>query len=73
MFVLSAILFGLVHWNNFDGNIVAMIPYMAVGAWYALIYYWSRNIWQNILTHFLFDFIQFLSALLLFILAFFGI
>ncbi len=64
MFILSAVLFGLVHWNNFDGNIIAMVPYMAVGAWYALIYYWSHNIWQNIMTHFLFDFIQFLGAVL---------
>lgn len=64
MFIISAVLFGLAHWNNFNGNVLAMIPYMLVGAWYALIYYWSRDIWQNILTHFLFDVIQFLSALI---------
>ncbi|MFC6170880.1 CPBP family intramembrane glutamic endopeptidase [Loigolactobacillus jiayinensis] len=69
MFILSAVLFGLAHWNNFDGNVLAMVPYMAVGAWYALIYYWSRDIWQNILTHFLFDIIQFLGALLVLVVA----
>ncbi|WPC22254.1 CPBP family intramembrane metalloprotease [Pediococcus inopinatus] len=71
MFIVSAILFGLGHWNNFDGNVIAMIPYMLVGAWYALIYYFSHNIWQNILTHFLFDIMQFLGALLVFVVAFF--
>ncbi|WP_170999544.1 CPBP family intramembrane glutamic endopeptidase [Paucilactobacillus kaifaensis] len=69
MFIISAILFGLAHWNNFDGNVIAMMPYMVVGAWYALIYYFSKNIWQNILTHFLFDIVQFLSAVLLFVVA----
>lgn len=54
---------------NFDGNVIAMIPYMLVGAWYALIYFFSKNIWQNILTHFLFDVIQFLGALLVFVVA----
>lgn len=69
MFIISSVLFGLAHWNNFDGNVIAMIPYMLVGAWYALIYFFSKNIWQNILTHFLFDVIQFLGALLVFVVA----
>lgn len=62
MFLLSAILFGLVHWNNFHGDIVQMIPYMFVGAWFALIYYKAQNIWQAIMTHFFFDFLQVLAA-----------
>ncbi|GAK48316.1 hypothetical protein LOSG293_250070 [Secundilactobacillus oryzae JCM 18671] len=73
MFVVSSILFGLAHWNNFNGEVIQMIPYMAVGAWYALIYYWSKNIWQAIATHFLFDFMGFAGALLVFIMALFGI
>ncbi|MDR0299981.1 MAG: CPBP family intramembrane metalloprotease [Streptococcaceae bacterium] len=56
MFGLSAILFGLVHWNNFQGNVMQMIPYMFSGAFFALIYYRSKNIWMNISTHFLFNF-----------------
>jgi membrane protease YdiL (CAAX protease family) len=67
MFILSAIAFGLVHWNNFHGDIFQMIPYMFVGAWFALIYYWSKDIWQNIVTHLFFNSIQFFAALLMFI------
>lgn len=65
MFIISSVAFGLIHWNNFDGNIVQMIPYMAVGALFALIYYWSKNIWQNIFTHLFFNSIQFIAALFL--------
>ena len=70
MFLVSSILFGLVHWNNFKGDISQMIPYMVVGAWFAVIYYKSKNIWQNIATHFLFDFIQVLGAILILIISF---
>lgn len=62
MFILSSVLFGLVHWNNFNGDLLQMIPYMFVGTGFALIYYKSQNIWQNIMTHFFFDFIQVLGA-----------
>jgi len=67
MFLLSSILFGLAHWNNFNGDIFKMIPYMMVGAWFALIYYKSKNIWQNITTHFFFDFLQVIAAIMLLI------
>ncbi|WP_461242699.1 lysostaphin resistance A-like protein [Secundilactobacillus muriivasis] len=69
MLIVSSVAFGLVHWNNFNGDVLAMIPYMCVGAFYGLIYYFSRNIWQNILTHFLFDFVQILAVMALFIVA----
>lgn len=69
MFIVSAIAFGLVHWNNFQGNIIQMIPYMFVGAWFALIYYWSKDIWQNILTHLIFNSLAFIAALFMFIVA----
>ncbi|WP_163926585.1 CPBP family intramembrane glutamic endopeptidase [Pediococcus acidilactici] len=62
MFILSSVLFGLIHWNNFNGDLLQMIPYMFVGAGFAVIYYKSQNIWQNITTHFFFDFIQVLAA-----------
>ncbi|MFV5770202.1 CPBP family intramembrane glutamic endopeptidase [Pediococcus acidilactici] len=62
MFILSSVLFGLIHWNNFNGDLLQMIPYMFVGAGFAVIYYKSQNIWQNIMTHFFFDFIQVLAA-----------
>lgn len=31
MLFVQGILFGLIHWNNFNGNIYAMIPYMVLG------------------------------------------
>lgn len=69
MFIVSSISFGLVHWFNFHGQVLQMIPYMVVGAAFALIYYFSKNIWQNIMTHFFFDFVQFAAAVLLFVVA----
>ncbi|MFC4771997.1 CPBP family intramembrane glutamic endopeptidase [Enterococcus hermanniensis] len=71
MFILSSVLFGLAHWNNFDGQLIQMIPYMFIGAWFALIYYFSKNIWQNIMTHFFFDCLQFLAAIIVLIVSFF--
>lgn len=70
MFLISSILFGLVHWNNFHGDLTQMIPYMVVGAWFALIYFKSKNIWQNIATHFLFDFLQVAAAVMMLIVSF---
>ncbi len=70
MFVLSSVAFGLIHWNNFNGNVYLMIPYMCIGLVLALIYWLGRNIWFNIFTHFFFDFGQFLAALLLFVMSF---
>ena len=69
MFLLSSFLFGLAHWNNFNGDIFKMIPYMVVGAWFAIIYYKSKNIWQNIMTHFFFDFLQVIAAVVVLILS----
>ena len=69
MLVVSSVAFGLAHWNNFHGQLVQMIPYMCVGALFGLIYYFSRNIWQAILTHFLFDIIQVIAVVAMFILA----
>lgn len=67
MFIVSSVAFGLAHWNNFHGDVVAMIPYMVAGAWFALIYFWSKNIWQNIATHFFFDFVQVAAAIAVFV------
>lgn len=69
MFFVSSIAFGLVHWNNFQGDIMQMIPYMFIGAFFATIYCFTRNIWQNIITHFMFNFLQFGAAIFLLIVA----
>ncbi len=55
MFFVSAILFGLIHINNFGGNWLLTIPYMFVGAYFSLIYLGYKNIWGSILVHWLFN------------------
>ncbi|MDR2976960.1 MAG: CPBP family intramembrane metalloprotease [Streptococcaceae bacterium] len=55
LWLLQSLLFGLIHWVNFNGQILQMVPYMVIGAYFGLIYYFSKNIWQSILTHFIFN------------------
>ena len=55
MFFVSSILFGLVHINNFDGDWIQTIPYMLVGAYFAIIYSFFHNIWSNIIVHWIFN------------------
>lgn len=70
----QGILFGLVHWNNFNGNIYAMIPYMVLGIYFGLIYWFFKNIWGSIMVHWMLNTMNsMLPALLLFILSLFGI
>ncbi|MFR3686084.1 MAG: CPBP family intramembrane glutamic endopeptidase [Enterococcus sp.] len=74
MLFVQGILFGLVHWNNFNGNIYAMIPYMALGVYFGLIYLFSKNIWSSIMVHWMLNTMNaMLPALLLLILSLFGI
>lgn len=63
LWLVQSVLFGLVHWSNFNGNIIQMVPYMVIGAFFGLIYYFSKNIWQNILTHFMFNSIATISLI----------
>lgn len=73
MLFIQGILFGLVHWNNFNGNIYAMIPYMALGVYLGLIYLLSKNIWNSIIVHLMLNTMNsMLPALLLLILSLFG-
>lgn len=51
--LLNSILFGLIHYYNFDGNVVATISFMAAGLFLNLIYLWTLNIWHVLLIHFL--------------------
>lgn len=57
MFIVSSVLFGLIHYNNFNGNLVQLIPYMFMGAFFNVIYLFSKNIWYSITTHFIFNLI----------------
>lgn len=58
MLFLQALFFGLIHINNFNGNIFATIPYMFVGLYFGIIYLVSNNIWTSIFTHFIFNFVS---------------
>ncbi|MFW1859742.1 CPBP family intramembrane glutamic endopeptidase [Acinetobacter defluvii] len=51
--LLNSIIFGLIHFHNFDGNLIATISFMAAGLFLNLIYLWTRNIWHVLLIHFL--------------------
>lgn len=74
MLSVQGILFGLVHWNNFSGNLYAMIPYMVLGVYLGAIYLLSKNIWSSIMVHWMINTMNgMLPALLLFILSLFGI
>jgi membrane protease YdiL (CAAX protease family) len=56
LFIISSILFWVVHFNNFDGNLFLTIPFMVTGAYFALIYYFTKNIWYSISVHFISNF-----------------
>jgi len=63
-FFVSAFLFGAVHLNNFDGNIIATIPYMVIAMFFNLIYLFTKNIWYSVGIHLTFNFVMgFLPAL----------
>jgi len=49
--LLNSILFGLIHYHNFDGNLIATVSFMMAGLFLNLIYLWTRNIWHVLLIH----------------------
>jgi membrane protease YdiL (CAAX protease family) len=54
-FFISSVLFGLIHFMNFGGNLIQTIPYMVVGACFALVYLFTKNIWYPLGIHFVFN------------------
>ncbi|EOH96194.1 CPBP family intramembrane glutamic endopeptidase [Enterococcus pallens] len=74
MLIVQGILFGLIHINNFNGNVFATIPYMVIGIYFGVIYLAFNNIWGSIMVHWMFNSMNSIfPALLLFILSFFGV
>lgn len=63
--LMNSILFGLIHYHNFDGNLVATISFMAAGLFLNLIYLWTRNIWHVLLIHFINNALLSLGGLIL--------
>ena len=55
MLLVSSVLFGLAHWNNFQGNVLATIPYMFGGAFLALVYAKTKNICYPLGIHLVFN------------------
>ena len=66
LILLNSILFGLVHYNNFEGNILATTTFMSAGLFLNLIYIWTRNIWHVLLIHTLNNFVLSTVGLLVF-------
>lgn len=52
MAIISSILFGAIHFYNFN-SIVATIPYMFIGLYFCIIYYFKMNIMYTIIPHML--------------------
>jgi membrane protease YdiL (CAAX protease family) len=57
-FIVSAFLFGLVHLNNFNGNLIATIPYMTIAMFFNLVYLFTKNIWYSLGIHLAFNFVM---------------
>lgn len=55
--ILNSIVFGLIHYYNFDGNVISTISFMAAGLFLNLIYIWTKNIWHVLLIHALNNFV----------------
>lgn len=55
MLFVSSILFGLAHFNNFQGQLIYTLPLMAGGFVFALFYYWKKNIWFSLMAHFIYN------------------
>ena len=65
LIVMNSVLFGLIHYHNFDGNVVATISFMTAGLFLNLIYIWTRNIWHVLLIHFVNNAVLSLGGILL--------
>jgi len=57
-FFASAFLFGIIHLNNFDGNLIRTVPYMVIAMCFNLVYLFTKNIWYSIGIHLAFNFIM---------------
>ena len=63
--LLNSIVFGLIHYHNFGGDLVATSSFMVAGLFLNLIYVWTRNIWHVLLIHFMNNAVLSLGGVLL--------
>lgn len=55
--LLNSMVFGLIHYYNFNGNVMATISFMAAALFLNLVYLWTKNIWHVLLIHALNNFV----------------
>ncbi|WP_413476531.1 CPBP family intramembrane glutamic endopeptidase [Latilactobacillus fuchuensis] len=65
MVIVSSLLFGFSHYYNFNGSLIATMPYVIAGVILSLSYLISKNFWVPTLAHLLFNSLSILSALVL--------
>lgn len=54
--IFSNVLFGIVHIHNVNGDWGALVMYIVMGFWFQFVFIkGGRNIWQNIMTHLLYN------------------
>ena len=63
MFFVSAIIFGLLHYSEVGSDLIKTIPYMFIGIFLSLSYYYTKNIWIPILIHLLYNLITVIYAI----------
>lgn len=63
--LLNSILFGLIHYHNFDGHLIATVSFMVAGLFLNVVYLWTRNIWHVLLIHVLNNAVLSLGAVIL--------
>lgn len=63
MAVLSSILFGAIHYYNFN-SIRSTIPYMFIGLYFCLIYFYKKNIYYTIIPHLLLNWMNICLSIL---------
>lgn len=68
MTIVSAILFGLIHYKNYNGNLMLVLPLIISGLFLSIVYSFSKNIWVPILGHILYNFFSTLGIVLILLL-----
>lgn len=63
--LLNSVVFGLIHFNNFGGNILATTSFMTAGLFLNLVYLWTKNIWHVLLIHAVNNFVLSVLGLLI--------
>jgi membrane protease YdiL (CAAX protease family) len=55
--LVNALIFGAIHFENFDGQLLLTLSYAGAGVVMNLVYLWTRNIWHVLLMHALNNFL----------------